>query len=197
MANDALALVELGSVARGLKALDALVKKAPVTLLEANLVEPGHYLLLFVGEVAAVQESFAEALAVSEGAVLDSLLLPFAHPDLLAGLQGAETPADADSLDTLGLVEARTVAATLGACDRCLKDADVKLVGLRVAGGLGGRGWFALCGAQHDVEAGLDVARGSLGDAAHAIELIPRPHEEMVPWLLRRAPFRLGGPGGP
>ena len=44
--HDALALVELDSIARGYKVVDALVKKAPVHLLEVNLVEPGKCLIL-------------------------------------------------------------------------------------------------------------------------------------------------------
>ena len=52
---DALALLAYDSVATGLSALDTLVKEAPVTVLEANLVEPGRFLILFVGGVAEAE----------------------------------------------------------------------------------------------------------------------------------------------
>lgn len=193
MADDALALVELGSVARGLRVLDALLKQAPVRVLEANLVEPGHYLVLFCGGVAEVDESYREALAVGADSVLDQMMLPFAHPDLLAGLRGAELRRSADALDTLGVLEGARVAPTLAALDQSLKEADVSLAGVRVGVGLGGRAWYVVCGAQHDVEAGIDAGRAVLdaAGAAHAVEIIPRPHDEMVPWLLRRPPFSL------
>lgn len=191
---DALALVELDAVATGLRALDALVKKAPVSVLEANLIEPGRFLLLFAGEVAAVDESFAAAREVGESGVVDALFLPFAHPAVLAGLRGHTASPTAP--DTLGVVEASRVASALAACDQCLKDADVALVGLRVAGALGGRGYFIVHGAQHDVEAALDTARGVLEGrgAVHRIERIARPHPEMLPFLLRPAPFAPGRP---
>lgn len=193
MADDALALVELGSVARGLRVLDALLKQAPVRVLEANLVESGHYLVLFTGGVAEVDESYREALAVGADAVLDRMMLPFAHPDLLAGLRGAELHRSADELDTLGVLEGARVAPTLAAVDQSLKEADVALAGVRVGVGLGGRAWYVVCGAQHDVEASLEAGRTVLdaAGAAHAVEIIPRPHDEMVPWLLRRPPFSL------
>ena len=54
MALQALSLIEFASLARGLRALDALVKKAPVEILEANLVEPGKFLVLFAWGVAEV-----------------------------------------------------------------------------------------------------------------------------------------------
>jgi microcompartment protein CcmL/EutN len=189
---DALALVELDAVATGLRALDALVKKAPVTVLEANLIEPGRFLLLFAGEVAPVEASFAEAQEVGAGAVVDALFLPFAHPQMVPGLRGALALPPAP--DTLGVVEASRVASALAACDACLKGADVSLVGLRVAGGLGGRGYFVLHGVQHDVDAAMEAAASVLGvrGALHRIERIARPHPEMVPFLLRPAPFAPG-----
>jgi microcompartment protein CcmL/EutN len=190
--NEALALIELRSLARGLRCLDALVKKAPVEMLEANLVEPGRYLLLFTGGVAEVEESFGEALSVAGDDVVDQLLLPRAHPRLLSGLRGAEVRQSADEMDCLGVIEGLQVASTLRACDRSLKDADVTLSGLRVTGGLGGKAYYVVFGAQHDVEAAIEAGTAQLGEQLCRAECIARPHEEMVAWLLRPAPFRVG-----
>ena len=143
MANEALSLIEFASLARGLSALDALVKKAPVEILEANLVEPGKFLVLFAGGVAEVEESHAEALSVGDDEVLGAMLLPFAHPSLLAGLRGAVVRLSADELDSLGVIEGEAIAGTLHAADRALKNADVTLAGLRITGGLGGRANFS------------------------------------------------------
>lgn len=191
--EDALALLEFESVAGGLRALDALVKKAPVRVLEANLIEPGRFLVLFCGGVAEVDASQAEARAVGSDQVIDHMFLPFAHPILLAGLRGQDDVRAAEELDALGVIEGRRVASTLVACDKALKDASVALTGIRVAGGLGGRAYFVVHGAQHDIEVALEAAAGVLEAAGHLhrVECIARPHEEMVTWLLRRAPFSL------
>lgn len=191
--SDALALVEVDSVARGLRCLDALVKRAPVSVLEANLIEPGRFLLLFTGGVAEVDESYAEAIAAGEGCVVDRLFLANAHRGVLSGLRGHQDLRSADEMDTLGVVEGRRVASTLQAVDRSLKDAHVSLAGLRVAGGLGGRAYYVVFGAQHDVEAALDVGATALGENLHRVERIARPHPDMVRWLLRPAPFRVEG----
>ncbi len=195
MSAEALALVELGTVAGGLRALDLLVKKAPVEVLEANLVEPGKYLILFAGGVAEVQESYDEVRAWDPDALVDRMFLPFAHPDLLAGLRGREDRPPAAELDSLGVVEGSAVASTLVACDRSLKDADVALAGVRVAGGLGGRAYYVVHGAQHDVEAAIEAGAAILeaAGALHRTERIARPHAEMVAWLLRRPPFAVRG----
>ena len=199
---EALALLELSALARGLRCLDALVKKAPVTVLEANLIEPGRFLILFAGGVAEVEEAHAEACAVADTDLVEHpeklaseiamratlLAVSYASP-LLAALRGAQDVRGADEMDCLGVVEGGLVAPTLRAADRSLKDAGVSLAGLRVSGGLGGRAYYIVFGAQHDVEAALEVAAAQLGERLHRTELIPRPHEEMVVWLLRPAPF--------
>lgn len=191
--NEALALIEIDSVARGLASLDALVKRAPVEILEANLIEPGRFLLLFAGGVAEVEESYAEALARAEDGVVDRLMLPRAHDAILAGLRGRTVLRGADDMDTLGVIEGRRVAGTLEACDRSLKDADVTLAGVRVAGGLGGRAYYVVFGAQHDVEAAIDAGKNVLEarETLHRVERIARPHSDMVRWLLRAPPFQV------
>lgn len=190
--EDALALVEVDSVARGLRALDALVKKAPVAVLEANLIEPGRFLVLFAGGVAEVDEAYRAACDVAGDGMVDRMLLPMAHEALLDGLRGVERRGTAGELDTLGVIEGNRVAGTIEACDRSLKDADVGLVGIRVAGGLGGRSYYVVAGALHDVEAAIDAGAAVLGDRLHRTERIARPHADMVEWLLRPPPFRVG-----
>ena len=99
-----------------------------------------------------------------------------------------------EEYDCIAVVEARTIAGTLISVDRALKDALVSLVGLRVAGALGGKGFFVLEGAQHDIEAALETVSSVVeekGGLFHK-EVIARPHPEAVEWMLRRAPFRVG-----
>jgi microcompartment protein CcmL/EutN len=115
--NDALALLELDSVAGGLSALNVLVKRAPVEVFEANLVEPGKFLIMFSGGVAEVEESHAVVLERFGEQLLSEMYLPMVHPALIDGLRGAE---NRDAPDTLGVVEGSDVASTLKAADRAL-----------------------------------------------------------------------------
>lgn len=189
---EALALVELDSVARGLRAVDALVKRAEVRIHEANLVEPGKFLVLFSGAVAAVEESYDAACMVGDERVVERMLLPVVHPGVTRGLMGL---LDLEDPDCVGVVEGQHVAGVIQACDRSLKDAQVKLCGLRVAGALGGKAYYVIKGLQHDVEAGLAAGervlkkRGTL----YGLERIARPHPEFLAWLLRPPPFSPAG----
>jgi microcompartment protein CcmL/EutN len=189
---DALALLELDSVASGLAAVDTLVKRAPVDVLEANLIEPGRFLILFAGGVAEVEESAAAVAEHHSDALQSQMFLPLVHPGLLSGLHGELHTGE---LDTLGVVEGTDVAGTLQAADRSLKEADVVLAGIRLAIGLGGRAYYVVAGEQNSVEAALEAGQAILTDRGtlYRIECIRRPHAEMVPWLLRPPPFHLGG----
>jgi len=94
---DALALLELDSIARGWRALDAMVKESPITVVEANLVEPGKFLILYGGGVAEVEEAHRKGLTIGADAVIDQVLLPHAHARTWACLRGAESFHDVDS----------------------------------------------------------------------------------------------------
>jgi microcompartment protein CcmL/EutN len=191
--RDALALLEVDAVASGLRTLDVMVKRSPVHVLEANLVEPGRFLILFDGGVAEVAEAFTAGVEQAGEALVGQMMLPFAHAELLEGLRGREIRTGADGYDTLGVVEGTGVAALLEACDRALKEALVTLTGIRVAGALGGRAFFVVQGEQHDVESALESGARVLEEHGrlHRTECIARPHADMVPWLLRPTPFHL------
>ncbi|MCP4809097.1 MAG: BMC domain-containing protein [Proteobacteria bacterium] len=185
---DALALLELDSIARGYRVVDAMVKKSPVEVLEANLVEPGRYLILFTGGVAEVDEARTEGLEVAGNHLVHDLFLPFVHSSILPGLRGELRCIDPD---TVGVVETCSTSSALLACDRALKDADVELAGLRITPALGGKAFFVVQGTQADVEAALDVARTHAADRLTQAECIPRPHGDFLAVILRPAPFSL------
>lgn len=188
MEHDALALLEVASIAVGMRTLDALIKEAPVHIVESNIVEPGKFLILFGGGVAEVESSFAIGRAQAAGDLLDSVMIPFVDPRVWRGIRGETT---VGKPDTLGVVEGAALASVIEACDACLKMADVRLCGLRLSKALGGKGFFVVEGLQHDVDAALDTA-GSLLRAREKlvrVERIGRPHPEFVAWVLRPAPF--------
>ena len=185
---EALGLLELDSIARGYRVLDAMVKESPVTVVEANLVEPGKYLILFGGGVAEVEIAHRLGVELADKTLVDSVLLPGVHARVWSCLLGEER---CNEPDTIGIVEGSSVAGILEAGDASVKSAEIYLCGLRVSRGLGGKGIFVVNGAQHDVEAaveaGVDVLRrrGRLVGA----EVIPRAHADFLLQLLRRPPF--------
>jgi microcompartment protein CcmL/EutN len=175
----AIALLEFDSIAIGVRAGDAMVKRAPVEITYAGTVHPGKYLVLVGGDVACVEEAYAAGLEAGHEALVDRLFLPAVHPDVARILRGARGPVTGDAL---GVVETRTVASTIGAADRGIKGADVQLVEIRLADRLGGKAYCVFSGAVADVEAAVDVAVRDLADPGVLVArvVIPEFHIEML-----------------
>jgi len=176
--HPAIALLEFGSIARGITGGDAMVKRAPVRVLYGGTVHPGKYLVLVGGEVGDVEEALAAGRQIGHGDLLDEIFLPDVHPAVVEALRGARREPTSDAL---GIVETRTVAALLGAVDRGLKGAAVELAELRLADELGGKAYCLLSGLLADVEAAVETAVASLArpELLIATTIIPRLHDEM------------------
>jgi len=185
----ALALIEFDSIAAGIVAGDAMVKTAPVARIVAGTVHPGKYLVLVSGDVGPVQEALAAGLAAGSGAVVDHVYLPGVHPDVPASIAAARRP---NPIEALGIVETDSVAAAIQAADAGLKGAQVTLLELRLADGLGGKGLAFFSGTVTNVEAAVAIACGAITDGGHLVNavVIPQLHVEMAENLLEASRFR-------
>jgi microcompartment protein CcmL/EutN len=175
----ALAVVELSSIARGHRVADAMLKRAPVRLMRADAVSPGKFLVVVEGDVAAVDESFRVGADVAGDRAVDTLFLPQAHAALWSALAGAAKAGA--GVESLGIVETTTVAATVRAGDAAAKAAKVRITEMQLGRGIGGKAFFTVTGALGEVEAAVDAAIGAI-DAArvHTTEIIPAPHADFV-----------------
>jgi microcompartment protein CcmL/EutN len=191
----AIALIEFDSIAIGVRAGDAMVKRAPVEVTYAGTVHPGKYLVLVGGDVACVEESYAAGLAAGDDTVLDKIFLPSAHPEVVRYLRGMRGRVTGEAL---GIVETRTVAATLGAADRGLKGAEVDLVELKLADRLGGKAYCVFSGAVADVQAAVEIAVDRLEDPSTLVAqvVIPDFHDEMLANLEAATEFSARISGG-
>ena len=176
--SEALALLEIASLARGVVAADAVAKKASVELLQCGPVSPGKYLVLFAGGVAEVDESLQAGAAAAGDSLLDRLFLSQAHEQLLPAVRaGTQGFAHAQAEEPAGLIEVHSVAAALRSADAACKAAEVRLQLLHLARGIGGKAWFILRGELHSVEASMQAATAAAGDGLLAgAEIIARPH---------------------
>jgi microcompartment protein CcmL/EutN len=183
----ALALLELDSIAAGIEAGDAMAKRAPIDVLRAGTVHPGKYLVLIGGEVADVEEALEAGREVGASSVLDVVFLPNVHPALVAGIRGHRREAAGEAL---GVIETATVAAILEAADAGLKGARVRLLEIRLADDLGGKGYLLFDGPVADVEAAVEIGVGRIaGSPGLAWRVIPRLHAEMAENLAADARF--------
>jgi microcompartment protein CcmL/EutN len=174
----ALCLLELTSIAKGIEAGDAMVKRAPLQLLRAGTVHPGKYLVLAGGLTADVEESLEAGREAAGDALVDVVFLPDVHPDVVASIAGARRE---DRGEALGVIETDTVAATVDAADAGVKGASVTIRELRLADDLGGKAYVLFGGEVAEVEAavgyGVERVEGSGHRVTHVV--ISQLHVEM------------------
>ncbi len=189
MIEPALALVEFGSIAAGIQAADAMVKRAPIDVIKTGTVQPGKYLVLIGGMVADVEESLAAGREVGATAVVDYILLPQVHPEVVEAVGGGRVP---EVNDSLGVIETTTVAASIHAADAGIKGAEVRLVEVRLADGLGGKGIVLFSGLVADVEAAIEIGVGVLERPELLVcqVVIPQLHGEMWDNVAESTRFR-------
>lgn len=175
----AIALFEFRSISAGIVAGDAMVKVAPLDAIYAGTVHPGNYLVLVSGDTASVDE--AVGVGRSADALTDMVFLPDIDPTVIGAVTG-NVPAATMGDEALGIVETTTVAAAIDAADAGVKAAEVDLGAIRLADGLGGKGYVLFSGVVAEVEAALDAAAARAEGHGTLVrsDLIAQLHGEMA-----------------
>ncbi|HET7294918.1 MAG TPA: BMC domain-containing protein [Vicinamibacteria bacterium] len=177
----ALGFVETASIARGVEALDALLKRARVEVLLTSIVPRGKYVILFGGGVADVEEALKAGLETAGRSVVDHFLIPSVHPQLPAAIKGrVKVP----GLEALGLIETRDVASAVYAGDAAAKAAGVTLIEARSQPG--GKGLVAMTGTVGDVRAAVAAGVATVkGDGMLVAEVvIALAHPDVLPHVV-------------
>jgi microcompartment protein CcmL/EutN len=179
----AIGIVELDSIAVGVRAADAMLKMAAVHLLEADVTSPGKYIIAVGGDVASVAASVEAGVAEAADHLLGQVLIAHLHPQVLPAMQGQPGRAP---VGAIGVVETATVAAVIRAADAAVKTAVVDLLELRMARGLGGKGYVTFTGDVASVQAGVAAASAAAGPGdLVGTAVIPAPHPDLRPKLRR------------
>ena len=170
----ALGMLEFSSVGKGIESADQMVKAADVAPLFFRTICPGKFLAAVYGNTAAVQASVSAGLAVGGTSVVDWLTLANIHPEVLAALSGTANGCDQNAL---GILETFSAASIVLAADAAVKAADVRLLDVRIAMGLGGKGYALMSGDVAAVQASVKAGSLVAGESGLLVSqvTIPRP----------------------
>lgn len=178
-----LGVLEFSSIAIGIKALDEMLKIAPVRIIEARTICPGKYLIVFSGDVASVEFSFRQGFEVGKELVVDSLFLPLVHDDVIPAI-GKKIVSE--EWNAIGVIETLSVASSIEAGDTAAKVGGIRIIEIRLAIGFGGKSYVKIQGSLDAVEAAIEagtakaMAKGQLCMKT----IIPRPHPELKPFFM-------------
>jgi len=180
---EALGMIELISIAKGIEAGDAIVKTAEVKLFAAMAACPGKYIVLVRGRVAAVRSAIEVGAQVAGKTLVNSIIIPNIHEQVFTAL-GQTT--EVEPKDSVGVIETFSLATSVLAADAAVKAANVDILEVRLGRGLGGKAFVVLSGDVSSVTAAVEAAvnaNGEEGMIGHTA-IIPRINKDMLRTLL-------------
>ena len=180
---ETIGFLETNSIAKGVEAVDYILKAAEVELLFAKPVCPGKYNVLFCGEVAAVTASLEAGEAAADSFVVDKVIIPRVHPQVISAINQSTAVAD---VNAVGVMEFYSITAAVYAADAAVKAAEVDLMDVRLGTGIGGKSFVVLTGdvaAVHEaVKAGVSLGEEQ-GMVVSSV-VIPNPRREIFESLV-------------
>ncbi|MEE4363525.1 MAG: BMC domain-containing protein [Desulfotignum sp.] len=152
----ALGMIEFNSIAAGIHAADCMAKAARIEPMFLKTICPGKFLAAVHGEIASVQSSIEAGKSCAAESVVDHFVIPNINPPVVKAMTGTSTGIHGPAV---GVIETFSVPSAVLAADYASKAADVFISDVRIAMGLGGKGFCLLSGDVAAVEAA--VAAGS------------------------------------
>jgi microcompartment protein CcmL/EutN len=173
----AIAMLEISSIARGVEATDAMLKRADVELLMTTIVPRGKYIVMIGGSVAEVEAALRAGEEIAGNLVLDQFLIQNAHPQLGPAIKGR---VKVDEIGAVGLIETKEIASAIFAGDAAVKAAAVTLIEARNQPGA--KGLVVVTGDVGAVRAAVAAGVASIKKDGMLVAevVIPRAHDALL-----------------
>jgi microcompartment protein CcmL/EutN len=173
--------IESASIAKGIEAIDAMLKMADVELLMTTIIPRGKYLIMVGGSVADVEASLRAGRETAGETVLDHFIIQNVHPELPAAIKGR---VKVDRVEAIGVIETKEVAPAIYAGDAAVKSALVTLIEARNQPG--GKGLVVLTGEVGAVRTAVAAGVASIKKPQMLIAqvVIPYAHRSLLKALI-------------
>lgn len=176
-------LVELKSIPVGVQTADEMLKAANVDLLVATAICPGKYIIIISGQVGAVKSSMETGRQTAGVFLICHHIINNVHASVPAALVGTT---DVERITSLGMVETMSALTAVRAADIAAKASNITLMEVRVARGLGGKGYLIFTGEVSAVKSALNSCLSQLADTGEITSTcaIPSPHKGLLEKLM-------------
>lgn len=176
-------LMELKSIPVGIQTADEMLKAANVQLLVANPVCPGKYIIIISGQVGAVKSAMATGVQTAGIYLICNHIINNVHEAVPVALVGT---AEVENIRSVGVLETMSALTAVQAADIAVKASNIKLMEIRVARGLGGKGFLVFTGEVSTVKAAMQSATTQLADTGDITShcVIASPHRDLLEKLM-------------
>ena len=155
--SKAIGMVEYKTTSAGVVAADSMVKTSEVSIIEAQTVCPGKYIVIITGDLSAVTSAVDNAKTMHGKHLINSFVLGNPHESIFPAIYGA---AEIKDVSALGIIESYDASSIIVAADEAIVD----LIEVRLARGMCGKSYLMLTGEVAAVEAAIDRAKEAVSD---------------------------------
>lgn len=174
-----LGLIELKSIPIGIKAADEMLKSGDVELILSTPVCPGKHIVIVSGRVDAVKSSVKTGEIVGGTFLVQSHILPNVDESIFPAISGTT---DISEIKSLGIIETISALTSIQAGDIAVKASKVQLVEIRIARGLGGKGFLIITGEISSVNSAVNSCLNELKESGSitSYSIIASPHKDII-----------------
>ena len=176
-------LLELKSIPVGIQTADEMLKAANVQLLVAAPTCPGKYVIIISGNVGAVKSSMNTGRQFAGTFLVGHHTINNVHESVPAAVVGTT---EVSKVASLGVIETISALTAVQAGDIAAKASNITLMEIRIARGMGGKGFLIFTGevsaVRSAVKACISGLEGSGEITSHCV--IPSPHADLIKQLM-------------
>jgi microcompartment protein CcmL/EutN len=160
-----------------------MLKSANIELILSTAICPGKYISLISGDVGSVKNAVKTGETTGGIFLIDSFVISNVHENVFPALTATT---DINNVISLGIVETMSAISSIMAGDIAVKAANVELLEIRVARGLGGKGFVLMTGEISAVKSAVNACKDGLGDSGDIVStvVIAAPSQELIEKLL-------------
>ncbi len=175
---NAVGIIELKSIAKGIEACDAALKSAGIRLVTAHPACPGKYEIIITGSISNVTAAIDHVKHFFATYIIDDSVMGRIDQSVITALFGT---GEAERKGSLGIIETFSAASAIKAADIAVKTAKVALYDVRVSRGMGGKGIVLITGDVGDVTAAVEAGANHAQSVGllNTSSVIAAPHEEL------------------
>ncbi|PKM52048.1 MAG: propanediol utilization protein [Firmicutes bacterium HGW-Firmicutes-7] len=177
--KNSIGLLEFKSIAKGIEVTDEVLKSSNVELIAANPICPGKYISILSGDVGAINNAVEIGKKLGGVFQIEALVISNIHPDIFPALTGTS---EVNSINCLGIIETMSCLSSIMVADTAIKASNIRIIEIRIARGLGGKGFTIISGEVSSVKKAIQAVEEkyiSTGEILCA-STIANPEKELI-----------------
>lgn len=181
--NKSIGLLEFKSIAKGIEVADEILKAADVELVMSTPICPGKYIIIISGRVGSVNTGISVGQKLGGFYLIDTYNIPNIHNAVLPALTGTT---DIEKVRDIGIIETMSAISSIKMADIAVKSSNIDLIEVRIARGLGGKGFLVMTGEISSINSAVKACQNGMADQGEILcaSILSSPTKDILDHVL-------------